>query len=98
MIVNEAIYGHHEAMKTVNVSQLKARLSAYLADVRRGEAVLVCDRSTPIARIVPIETAHDALQIREPTKPKSALRNIRPVKLRGDVDIVAVLREDRDSR
>ena len=41
-------------MKTVNVAKLKNELSAYLGYVRKGEEVLVKDRNTPIARIVPL--------------------------------------------
>lgn len=40
-------------MRTVNISDLKARLSAHLQVVRDGEEVLVCDRNKPVARIVP---------------------------------------------
>jgi antitoxin (DNA-binding transcriptional repressor) of toxin-antitoxin stability system len=38
-------------MKTVNVAELKDRLSHYLRMVRRGESILVRDRSRVIARI-----------------------------------------------
>lgn len=41
-------------MRTVNISDLKARLSAHIQMVRDGEEVLVCDRNQPVARIVPI--------------------------------------------
>ncbi len=41
-------------MKTVNIAELKNRLSFYLNDVKAGHEVLVRDRNTPIARIVPI--------------------------------------------
>jgi len=40
-------------MKTVNISNLKAQLSAHSQLVREGEEVLVCDRNKPVARIVP---------------------------------------------
>jgi prevent-host-death family protein len=40
-------------MRTVNISDLKARLSAHIQFVREGEEVLVCDRNQPVARIVP---------------------------------------------
>lgn len=46
-------------MKTVNIAELKNRLSVYLNAVREGEEVLVRDRNTPIARIVPLRHAHD---------------------------------------
>ena len=40
-------------MRTVNISDLKARLSAHIQLVKDGEEVLVCDRNKPVARIVP---------------------------------------------
>jgi antitoxin (DNA-binding transcriptional repressor) of toxin-antitoxin stability system len=40
-------------MKSVNVAELKNRLSHYLRLVRRGEAILVRDRELVIARIEP---------------------------------------------
>jgi len=46
-------------MRTVNVADLKNNLSKYLREVRRGEEVLVRDRNTPIAKIVPLAEAGD---------------------------------------
>ena len=43
-------------MRTVNISDLKARLSAHIQHVRDGEELLVCDRNKPVARIVPCST------------------------------------------
>ena len=43
-------------MKTVNISDLKAQLSAHIQHVKDGEEVLVCDRNKPVARIVPIRS------------------------------------------
>lgn len=40
-------------MRTVNISHLKAQLSAHIQLVKNGEEVLVCDRNKPVARIVP---------------------------------------------
>jgi prevent-host-death family protein len=40
-------------MRTVNISDLKARLSAHIQFVKNGEDVLICDRNKPVARIVP---------------------------------------------
>ena len=40
-------------MRTVNIGELKARLSAHIKLVRDGEEVLVCDRNKPVARIIP---------------------------------------------
>jgi prevent-host-death family protein len=41
-------------MKTVNIAELKNRLSFYLNEVKAGHEVLVRDRNTPIARILPV--------------------------------------------
>jgi len=40
-------------MRTVNIADLKARLSAHIRYVQRGEEVLVCERNKPVARIIP---------------------------------------------
>ena len=48
------IIGYNDGVKTVKISDLKARLSAHLQHVRDGEEVLICDRNKPVARIVPI--------------------------------------------
>ena len=40
-------------MRTVNIGDLKARLSAHIRLVRDGEEVIVCDRNNPVARLVP---------------------------------------------
>ncbi|MCK6556930.1 type II toxin-antitoxin system Phd/YefM family antitoxin [Candidatus Binatia bacterium] len=86
-------------MKHTNVSGLKARLSAYLADVRGGETVIVCDRNHPIAQIVPVDGgAEDDLRI-EPARGRlPALRELPRIRLRRKVDVVATLRESRDQR
>jgi prevent-host-death family protein len=42
------------AGRIAKVSELKAGLSAYLARVKAGEEVVVTDRGTPVARIVPV--------------------------------------------
>ena len=40
-------------MKTVNIGELKNQLSSYLQYVKNGEEVVIRDRSTPVARILP---------------------------------------------
>jgi prevent-host-death family protein len=42
------------AMRTVKIGALKAKLSAHIQYVKNGEEVIVCERNTPVARIVPI--------------------------------------------
>ena len=44
-------------MTRVSISELKAHLSRYLREVRRGGEVQVLDRGVPIARLTKIATA-----------------------------------------
>ena len=44
-------------MIRATISEVKNGLSAYLPRVRSGESVLILDRGTPIARIVPVGRA-----------------------------------------
>ena len=46
-------------MSTASVSELKANLSRYLREVRRGGEVEVLDRGAPVARLVPAAVAGD---------------------------------------
>ena len=47
-------------MSTVSISELKANLSRYLREVRRGGEVQVLDRGAPVARLVPTSASDDA--------------------------------------
>ncbi len=85
--------GHDQVTKQVKISELKAKLSAYLASVRAGDTVVVCDRSTPIARLVPLEEAgDDDLQIQPARGRIPGLGQLPRVRLRRKVDVVAMLR------
>jgi prevent-host-death family protein len=46
-------------MKTAAVSELKARLSEYLNQVKGGMEVLITDRGKPVARLVPVSRNKD---------------------------------------
>ncbi len=41
-------------MQKAGIAELKARLSAYLARVKRGSEVVVTERGVPIAKLVPL--------------------------------------------
>ena len=84
-------------MKRTKVAELKAHLSDYLASVRAGDTVLVCDRNTPIARIVPYDERDDGFVVHAAQRP-SELRAVRGVKPRARVDVVRMLRDDREQR
>ncbi len=85
-------------MKRAKVAELKAHLSGYLAAVRAGDTVVVCDRSTPIARILPYDERDDGFVVHEAEQPAAEVRKMRGVKPRKRVDVVRMLREDRDQR
>lgn len=81
--------------KSVKVAELKARLSAYLRAARRGHAVTVCDRETPVARLVPYAEKGEPLAVRRPIR---ALRDVvLPPPLGRRVDSLAALLEERQS-
>jgi prevent-host-death family protein len=46
-------------MKSVNIAELKNRLSLYLNEVKAGKEILVRDRNEPVARIVPLTRSRD---------------------------------------
>lgn len=81
----------------VKVSELKTRLSGYLARVRRGETVTVCDRRTPIAKLVPFDERPGGIDVREAID-VVGLPTASRVALRKRIDVVALLRADRDHR
>jgi prevent-host-death family protein len=87
-----------KVMKQTNVSGLKAHLSEYLAAVRNGETVVVHDRRTPIARLVPLSENPEELSITEPRRPLVGTSKIKPPRLRRRTDVIRLLRESRDQR
>ena len=44
-------------MLSVNIADLKNRLSMYLQQVRSGEEIVVRDRNLPVAKLVPFRAA-----------------------------------------
>ncbi|MBI4468234.1 MAG: type II toxin-antitoxin system prevent-host-death family antitoxin [Acidobacteria bacterium] len=46
-------------MKSVNIGELKNRLSTYLNRVKTGDEIIVRDRDRPVARIVPMSAVGD---------------------------------------
>lgn len=45
---------YYSLVKTMNISVLKTHLSDALRSVRRGERIVVLDRNTPIAEVIPM--------------------------------------------
>lgn len=91
-------------MKSVNIAELKDRLSTYVKCARNGEEVIIRDRNMPVAKIVPFvpgNASEEELQLvaegkmRLPERPLSDLDEIWEVpptrKLKGRKAIEALL-------
>lgn len=50
-------------MKTVNVHEAKTHLSRLLADVARGEEIVIARAGKPIARLVPVTPSGGARRL-----------------------------------
>ena len=81
--------------KTVKVAELKAQLSAYLRAARRGQAVTVCDRDTPVARLIPYDTVAAPMPSRPATRPWGSTKL--PPPLARPIDSLAALLDERQS-
>lgn len=93
--------------RAVSIADLKNNLSAHLARVREGEEILVRDRKTPIAKIVPLTdenlSAEEAAlaaegKIRLPRRPLPADFWSAPAPKVAGNRALEILREDRDAR
>lgn len=96
-------------MQRASITEAKNNLSMLIDRVRRGETVLICDRSRPVARLQPVgpgDAPADDEQwlpglVRDgllaPAGNPLSLRSLpRPVKPVRPVSIVDVLRADRE--
>ena len=62
-----AIIGHMRA--EVRIAELKSNLSRYLRSVQAGNEIVIKDRETPIARLVPCQRPKRRLLSRQPVGP-----------------------------
>ncbi len=84
-------------MKTVGVASLKSHLSHFLELVKLGEEVVITSHRHPVGKLVPFDR-HEKLHILIPSLPVKSLRKLDGVKPLKPVDVVRLLREDRDKR
>ena len=86
-------------MKRVLISELKARLSEHLRAVQGGEPLVVMDRKTPIARIVPFSEQNEPVVIRKPKPGAPLVRDIpMPPPISPKIDVMKYLEEERADR
>ncbi len=107
-----AILAKMAKSSAVRIGDLKNNLSAHLQRVRQGEEILVCDRDTPIARIVPLTRAEDFTEHEQALAAEGKLRlpRVSPTKKAWDAfsklpapevtadRVLEALRADRDGR
>ncbi len=89
--------GYYMVMKTVGIADLKAHLSGHLRTVKKGETLVVLERGTPVARIVPAADLRGGVVTRPPSRDlssvKQMLKRLPPLGL--PVDSLSILLEDR---
>ena len=94
-------------MEKTTISQLKARLSAYLKKVRAGQTILIFDRDEPIARLESVNAGGRAGSgedrvvrleraglLRRATRPLS-LEHLRAAAPRPKASVLEALLEER---
>jgi len=84
----------------VQISELKPNLSRYLRAAQRGRRTTVLDRETPIAVIGPVGGAPEekGLEVIPAVQSHEALAGIAVSPIRGKVDSLALLLEERGER
>ena len=81
-------------MKQAKIAELKSNLSSFLSEVRKGETVVVCDRATPIARLIPFDEEDD-LTILEATHLARDAGKVKAPRFHKRVNIDRILAEMR---
>jgi len=87
-------------VKSVNIATLKAQLSRYVREARAGQEVIVLDRMTPVAKLVPYhEPKPFKLTVYKPVLDPASLGKLRFPPVKGKkVDSLAALLEERRRR
>jgi len=91
-------------MLKTTATGFKAKLGKYMRAVREGKEVIVTDRNSPVARLVPFagqpqapESGVVIVRGRDPSAPALGALQIRAIAYRGP-STTATLREDRQRR
>ncbi len=84
-------------MQAIGVASFKTHLSHVLKLVKRGSAVVITSHRHPVGKLVPY-TEDQGLDILPPTLSSRALQKIKGIKPLHRVDVIRLLRADRDKR
>ena len=84
-------------MKQVRIAELKSKLSEFLRSVQHGESLVVLDRNTAIAHIVPIR-GRSELRVRKPASGTPTPNRVPlPKSPQLKLDVLDLLLEERQS-
>jgi prevent-host-death family protein len=82
-------------MKTMTISYFKAHISEQLRKVRKGARIVISDRDTPIAEVLPYRPESTRISVRGPLVTPFAAP---PSSFKIDHDPIEYLLEDRGRR
>lgn len=82
-------------MKSVKIAEFKSKLSAYIRLIRKGFELVVTDRETPVARVIPFEEPDEEAVISEPIVKSSLLNRLSYPRSKKKINTLAILREER---
>ena len=89
-------------MSSVQIAKLKNNLSSYLRRVRQGKEVVIKDRETPFAKIIPFSANEPRLVIwpakSSPKDLMKIIKKIPPTPTPLKFSSMKVLRENREDR
>lgn len=60
----------------VGIAELKAHLSEYVRAAQKGKEIIIRDRDTPIAKLVPIETRQLPFRVIPPSRPSRGINDM----------------------
>ncbi|MDO8493898.1 MAG: type II toxin-antitoxin system prevent-host-death family antitoxin [Deltaproteobacteria bacterium] len=84
-------------MSSVKIANLKANLSSYLREVQKGSQIIVTDRETPIARVVPYHSTKEKLHILKAASSPRKLKKLKiPSSAKATDSLRALLKDRRD--
>lgn len=84
---------NNKTQDSVKIADFKAHLSQYLRNVRKGRALTLVDRHTPVARVLPYAEGTAQLSIRHATLTPDQVKLSQPHP--GKIDVLRYLAEER---
>lgn len=86
-------------VKKVKIAEFKSRLSEHLRSVRRGDDLVILDRDRPVAKVSSYSEEDGGTDFLVRTsRIKGDWKGLKWPSQKIDVDVVRILREDRDKR